>query len=67
MTRGLSSEWDSEDSGAYQDKLEGLPRAATLREQAALFTADCYNCVGTGVANSVICRRCGGSGTEPGT
>jgi len=31
------------------------------------FAMDCFNCIGTGTANGVTCRRCGGSGIEPGT
>jgi DnaJ-class molecular chaperone len=32
----------------------------------ALFAA-CYNCIGDGTVSGVTCRRCGGSGIEPGT
>jgi DnaJ-class molecular chaperone len=27
----------------------------------------CFNCVGSGTINGATCRRCGGSGIEPGT
>jgi hypothetical protein len=29
--------------------------------------AACYLCVGDGHVDGMTCRRCGGSGTEPGT
>ena len=32
---------------------------------STLFAA-CYNCIGDGVINGKTCRRCGGSGIEPG-